>query len=135
MDFFLLDSRPIDPKQRIRMLKHRDETEVSKILREFIEDDVFFSDSFCVSRPCVLNACLVKALSTNKYNNVGKDCSNLNREANYRPQFAFDDSAEERISVVMFAFLPIFSLGFLLLFIVHQSYPIELSFLALPLKI
>ena len=32
--FFLLGSRLIDPKQRIIIFKHRDETEVSKILRE-----------------------------------------------------------------------------------------------------
>ena len=76
-----------------------------------------------------------KKLSTNKYTNVGKCCLNLNGEANYRPQCALDDSAEKGISVVMFAFLSIFSLGFLLLFIVHQIYLIELSFLALPLKI
>ena len=81
----------------------------------------FFSDSLRVSRTCVLNACLAKAkkLSTNKFTNVGKRCFNLNREANYRPQFAFDDSAEKGISVVMFAFLYIFSLEFLLLFIAH----------------
>ena len=33
------------------------------------------------------------------------------------PQSAFDDTIEEGISMVMFAFLSIFSLGFLLLFI------------------
>ena len=51
-------------------------------------------------------------LTINKYTKVGKRCFNLNREANYRPQSAFDDRTEEGISVVMFAFL-----GFLLLFI------------------
>ena len=60
-----------------------------------------------------------KKLSTYKYINVWKSDFNLNPEANYRPQCAFDDSAEEGIPVVMFAFLSIFSLGFLLLFIVH----------------
>ena len=48
---------------------------------------------------------------------VGKRCFNLNREAKIRPQSAFDDRTEEGISVVMFAFLSIFSLEFLLLFI------------------
>ena len=77
----------------------------------------FFSDSFvCISTVCI--KCVSKLSATcNKYTNVGKRCFNLNREANYRPQCAFDDSAEEGISVVMFAFLSIFSLGFLLLFI------------------
>ena len=46
-----------------------------------------------------------------------KRCFNINFEANCRPQGAFDDRSEEGISVVMFAFLSIFSLGFLLLFI------------------
>ena len=36
----LLGSRPIDQKQRIIIFKHRDETEVSKILQKF-KDDVF----------------------------------------------------------------------------------------------
>ena len=43
----------------------------------------------------------------NKYTKVGKRCFNLNREANYRPQSAFDERTEEGISVVMFAFLSI----------------------------
>ena len=34
----LLGSRPIDPKQRIIFFKHRDETEVSKILQKFKDD-------------------------------------------------------------------------------------------------
>ena len=96
------------------MFKHTDETEVSKILRKFLDLGFFV----CISNVCifVLNAWL----STNKYTNVGKRCFNLiNHEANYRPQCAFDDSAEEGISVVMIAFLSIFSLEFLLLFIVH----------------
>ena len=38
---YLLGSRPIDPKQRIIIFKHRDETEVSKILRKLKGDDVF----------------------------------------------------------------------------------------------
>ena len=58
-----------------------------------------------------------KNLLLNKYTKVGKRCFNLNREANYRLQSAFDDRSEEGISVVMFAFLYIFSMGFLLLFI------------------
>ena len=37
----LLGLRPIDPKQRIIIFKHRDETEVSKILRKFKGDNVF----------------------------------------------------------------------------------------------
>ena len=56
----LLGSRPIDPKQRIIIFKHRDETEVSKILQNS-KEMTFFSDVLCVSRPCVLNACLAKA--------------------------------------------------------------------------
>ena len=66
----------------------------------------FFSDVLCVSRPRVFNASLAKAknLLLNKHTKVGKSCFNLNREANYRPQSAFDDRTEEGISVVMFAF-------------------------------
>ena len=120
----------------IRMFKHRDETEVSKILRKFIEDDVFLGFFVCISTVCIKWVSRKgKQLSINKYTNVGKRCLNFNREANYRPQCAFDDSAEEGIAVVMFAYLSIFSLGFLLLFIVHYSYPIELSFLAYPTKL
>ena len=43
----LLCSRPIDPKQRIIIFKHRDETEVSKILRKFKVDDVFLGCVVC----------------------------------------------------------------------------------------
>ena len=39
----LLGSRPINPKQRIIIFKHRDETEVSKILRKFKGYDVFLA--------------------------------------------------------------------------------------------
>ena len=46
----LLCSRPIDPKQSIRIFEYRDEAEVSKILRKFIGDDVFFKCFKCVSR-------------------------------------------------------------------------------------
>ena len=94
----------------------------------------FISDVLCVSRLCLLNACLKKAkhLVLNKYTKVGTPCFNLNREANFRPQGAFPDRAEEGISLVLFAFLSIFSLGFLLLFISQLSYPIALSFLATP---
>ena len=56
----LLGSRPIDPKQRIRIFKHRDETEVSKYCENSKEMSLF-SDVLCVFRPCVLNACLAKA--------------------------------------------------------------------------
>ena len=73
----------------------------------------------CVSHSCVLNAFLAKAkhLVLNKYTKVRKRCFNSNHEANYRLQGAFADRAEEGISVVLFAFLSIFSLRFLLLFI------------------
>ena len=102
------------------MLKHRDKTEVSKILRKFIEDEIFLGFFVCISTVCIKWVSRKgKKLSTNKYTNVRKRCFNLNREANYLPQCAFDNSAEEGISVVMFAFLSIFSLEFLLLFIVH----------------
>ena len=70
--------------------------------------------------PCVLNECLSKAKNLHhKYTEVGKRCFNLNRQANYRPQKAFDDRAEEGIFVVTYdVCLSIyFSLGFLLLFI------------------
>ena len=56
----LLGLRLIDPKQRIRIFKHRDETEVSKYC-ENSKEMTLFSDVLCVSRPCVLNACPAKA--------------------------------------------------------------------------
>ena len=113
MEFCELGSRPVDPKQRIRMFKHRDETEVSKILRKFIKDYRFLGFFVCISTVCI--KCVSrkgKTLSTNKYTKVGKRGFNLNREANYRPQCAFDDSADGNVCLI-------FSLGFLLLFIVH----------------
>ena len=51
----LLGWRPIDPKQRIRIFKHRDDTEVSKYC-ENSKEMTLFSDVLCVSRPCVFNA-------------------------------------------------------------------------------
>ena len=51
----LLGSRPIDPKQRIRIFKHRDETEVSKYC-ENSKEMTLFSDVLCVSRPCLARA-------------------------------------------------------------------------------
>ena len=86
--FFLLGSRPIDPKQRIRIFIHRDETEVSKLLRKFKEDEVFLGCVVCISTVCI------KWVSW-KYTLVGKRCLNLNRKANYRPQGAFTDRTEE----------------------------------------
>ena len=41
-----LGSRPIDPKQRLITFKHRDETEVSNILRKFKGDGVFYPSEF-----------------------------------------------------------------------------------------
>ena len=49
----LLGSRPIDPKQRIIIFKHRDETEVSKILRKFRGDYVFLGCVGCISTVCI----------------------------------------------------------------------------------
>ena len=49
----LLGSRPIDPKQRIIIFKHRDETEVSKILQKFKGDDVFLRYLVCISTLCI----------------------------------------------------------------------------------
>ena len=48
----LLGSRSIDPKQRIIIFKHSDETEVSKNC-EISKEMTFFSDVLCLSRPCV----------------------------------------------------------------------------------
>ena len=44
----LLGSRQIDLKQRIIIFKHRDETEVSKILRQIKGDHVFLGYLCCV---------------------------------------------------------------------------------------
>ena len=64
-----------------------------------------------MSQPCVLKCVSRKSknLELNKYTKVGKCCFNLNREAIYRPQGAFDDRTEEGIYVIMFAFLSIFT--------------------------
>ena len=105
----LLGWRPIDPKQRIIIFKHRDETEVSKILRKFKGDDVFLGCVVLISTVCIKYVSRKeKTELLNKYTKVRKRCFNLNREANYRPLSTFE---------IMFAFLSIFSLGFLLLFI------------------
>ena len=48
----LLGSRLIDPKQRIIIFKHRDETEVSKIFQKFKGDDVFLR-CLCISTLCI----------------------------------------------------------------------------------
>ena len=44
----LLGPRPIDPKQRIIIFKHRDETYVSKLLQNFKRDDVFLGCLVCI---------------------------------------------------------------------------------------
>ena len=49
----LFGSRRIDPKQRIRIFKHRDETEVLKILQKFISNDVFLVCIVCISTVCI----------------------------------------------------------------------------------
>ena len=49
----LLGSRPIDPKQRIIIFKHRDETEVSKPLQKIKGDDVFLGCVVCISTMCI----------------------------------------------------------------------------------
>ena len=93
-------------------LKCQKHSENSKVM-------TFFSDVLCLSRyiqniQCVFSfEPVIKCVSRkgkkqllNKYPKVGKRWNNLN----HRPQSAFDDRT-------MFAFLSIFSLGFLLLFI------------------
>ena len=62
----LLGSRPIDPKQRIIIFKHRDETEVSKILQKFKGDDVFLGCLVCISTLCI------KCVSRNYLTNTPK---------------------------------------------------------------
>ena len=49
----LLGSRPIDPKQRIIIFKHRDETDVSKILRKFKGEYVCLGCVGCISTVCI----------------------------------------------------------------------------------
>ena len=98
-------SRPIDPKQLIIIFKHRYETEVSKILRKF----VFLECVVRISPACIKYVSRKGKRRTRQiHHTVGKRCFNLNREANYRPQSAFDETTEEGISVVVFAFLSIF---------------------------
>ena len=84
----LLGSGPIDPKQRIILLKHRDEIEVSKILRKFKGDDIFLGCVVFISTVCI--KCVSrkgKKNLLNKYTKAGKHCFNLNREANYRTEY------------------------------------------------
>ena len=69
----LLGSRPIDPKQRIIIFKHRDETEVSKILQKFKGDDVFLGCVVRISTMCII---LCVSRKGNKYTKVGKRCFN-----------------------------------------------------------
>ena len=57
----LLGSRPINPKQRIIIFKHRDETEVSKLLRKFKGDEVFLVGCVVFISTVYMNACLAKA--------------------------------------------------------------------------
>ena len=54
----LLGSRPIDQKQRIIIFKHRDETEVSKILRKFKGDGVFLGCVVFISTVCIKCVCI-----------------------------------------------------------------------------
>ena len=63
MEFVYLVRDRLILNKRIIIFKHRDETEVSKILRKF-KKMTFFSDVLCLSRPCVLNVCLAKAKIT-----------------------------------------------------------------------
>ena len=49
----LFGSRPIDPKQRIIIFKHRDETEVSKLLQKFKGDDFILGCLVCISTLCI----------------------------------------------------------------------------------
>ena len=57
----LLGSRPIDQKQRIIIFKHRDETEVSKILRKFKGDGVFLGCVVFISTVCIIK-CVSRSL-------------------------------------------------------------------------
>ena len=118
MEFCLLGSRLINPKQRLEFSNTEMKLKSQKYCENSKKMAFFLGCVLCIS-PYVLNVCLAKAknLVLNKYTKVGKRSFSLNREANYRPQGAFDGRAEEGISVVMFAFLSYFSLGFLLLFI------------------
>ena len=62
----------------------------------------------CISTVCIkCGAHKAKHLVLNKNTKVRKRCFNSNRGANYRPQGALADRAEEGISVVLFAFLEI----------------------------
>ena len=49
----VLGSRPIDPKQRIIIFKHRDETEVSKYCKNSKGDDVFLGCVVFISTVCI----------------------------------------------------------------------------------
>ena len=61
----LLGSRSIDPKQRIRIFKHRDETEVSKYC-ENSKEMTLFSDVLCIATVCI------KKQKTNYFTNTPK---------------------------------------------------------------
>ena len=97
MAFCLLGSRPIDPKQRIKIFKHRE----SKILGKFLEHDVFLECAVCLAK--------ANHIVLNKYTKVGKRCFNLNPGANYRPQGALADRAEKGVclSIYLFTEIPV----------------------------
>ena len=62
MEVCLLGSRPIDPKQRIRIFTHRDETEVSIILQK--SSDVLV---VCISAVCVFKCVSRKGKQLNTF--------------------------------------------------------------------
>ena len=65
-----LGSRLIDPKQRIIIFKHRDETEVSKTLQIFKGDDVFLGCVVFTSTVCI--KCMSRKDKNNYLSNTPK---------------------------------------------------------------
>ena len=65
----LLCSKPIDPKRRVKIFKHGEETNVSKILRNFLGDNVFLGSVVCYG-------CLTKAKNLEPFQSEMKESVN-----------------------------------------------------------
>ena len=65
----LLCSKQVDPKRSIKIFKHGEETNVSKILRTFLLDDVFLGSVVC-------NGCLTKAKNFEQFQSEMKESVN-----------------------------------------------------------
>ena len=68
----LLCAKLMDPKWRIKIVKHGQETEVSKVLSKLVGDDVILGNIVC-------NSCLTKAKNSDIFVSQTKDSVNFIR--------------------------------------------------------